>query len=1142
MFPLPIIFPLALSLRTSFVLCCRSIAVDRLAADVDRSIYNHDDVLMSKDIFLPPFALHLRYVGAYNPTIETYTVSMMFNISEFRSIHWRNVNIPETSTFMLKYNPPHGFNSQGQSIKEMLISLVLINNTNHTLLSHLPTYEGICRHLNLAYLDGRYPLHQCIMHCAYAARHGYLTFCTITRLASLVDHLKLFRFDRVFGLRLKNEPLFRVQDKFKNVHEASLSRDLYHAKFSLILAYKELRFHHHLRASMAKFDAQVDAVLQEVNAYIPRFETMSQTAFPSRREKRAIISGLITLASTAFSAWKFWRDYRHKQHMRKVLSVILDRQRAHKKGIIDNRRGLLALTQIVSKVHEEHSRSINTLQRQVHKNFAVFQDAMYLSKLESITTRDRLMHFTIEMDRLNSQLIRFNFDLNTVKSMLFTNLRNFVSGLHHLSENKLPEPILHADTLSQILTNVKNTLSNAPTTAYELLFGTSVYPYYHLPIADAFIVDESLYISLHLPLKRPDVRLLSIYELKAYPLPVNMTSNPTASNAMTRLKPRTRYLAFNHDYYANLADDFDTHTLQFGSLFVPRVPVLLHTSRYDNCILNIIDRRQPETILANCDFEYITPESVAPSLIITSGFYYLLNAKHDITFLCKASYKNQKLQARSLIAIRHADLCQCDLTFNKHLIFGHNRNCTPSTKLQIHFAYNYVTEWFNNGQLLKFFYNGRDLVDNPSRESTLPRLPLFNSLNDSHVYNKPTAKSLSLPEFKALHDLAQQGDKIYLSESDKHADTYASRSSSPQSSPDPDEVSLTWIDSDINWELFFFISAILSIAVTLAVIFLCVRYGKVAAATMMHFRPTQAAPVPPSPLPDLLSSCPTISHFYWHFSLFLLILLAIVWSISFLRVLWSFYLRYKSTIHFRTVNTSGTKGPAVQICFEFCSLALIQRVLLCVLQTPSPFLSLHDLTHIPPFKLLGHPLCNPRLSLPVPLSLRHRDCDYLIPLPSLVPLGSWQSYRLGQLLRSPYMFRVIAVENDILTPLSPLFATFTTIGTHQSNRARIDNHPTSDPSSARSHSLPVYPTLPNTDVKAPPAYEDDPSVPPARPPSPTSVPMPPVQWLPACTATAPTSSPPSSDSPTNSSYQTPLTTTTPAPSLHERLAFLYAAP
>ncbi len=112
--------------------------------------------------------------------------------------------------------------------------------------------------------------------------------------------------------------------------------------------------------------------------------------------------------------------------------------------------------------------------------------------------------------------------------------RNFISRLHILVRNSIPESILHADVFSNILHGVSKYLSKD--NVYTLLYGTAVNPYYGMEVVKSFILNGALFKTISLPLKHHRAPILSLYGLFSYHLTTNMSDEKSLSSSYTKLQ------------------------------------------------------------------------------------------------------------------------------------------------------------------------------------------------------------------------------------------------------------------------------------------------------------------------------------------------------------------------------------------------------------------------------------------------------------------------------------------------------------------------------------------------------------------------------------------------------------------------------
>ncbi len=117
--------------------------------------------------------------------------------------------------------------------------------------------------------------------------------------------------------------------------------DIFKMHLNITIQYINIRFAEYIRISSTKFEKEIDFILNETNAYIPRFVT--HTDMPVNREKQAILVALFTVGSGMFSAWCFYKDYTFKCNLRQMLHHILNDHKHFGQVTLSNRRNLVSL-------------------------------------------------------------------------------------------------------------------------------------------------------------------------------------------------------------------------------------------------------------------------------------------------------------------------------------------------------------------------------------------------------------------------------------------------------------------------------------------------------------------------------------------------------------------------------------------------------------------------------------------------------------------------------------------------------------------------------------------------------------------------------------------------------------------------------
>ncbi len=127
------------------------------------------------------------------------------------------------------------------------------------------------------------------------------------------------------------------------------------------------QFHYDQSVSSMEFEHEIDAILTEVNAYIPRFVTRSDT--PNRQERSLIFGASMNVVSGLFSAWNFYKDRRFKQKRHRTLRYIINEQKAFRTGILTNKGNLLSLTEITSANFKDIKEDFHNLQGSTSRKF-----------------------------------------------------------------------------------------------------------------------------------------------------------------------------------------------------------------------------------------------------------------------------------------------------------------------------------------------------------------------------------------------------------------------------------------------------------------------------------------------------------------------------------------------------------------------------------------------------------------------------------------------------------------------------------------------------------------------------------------------------------------------------------------------------
>ncbi len=276
---------------------------------------------------------------------------------------------------------------------------------------------------------------------------------------------------------------------------------------------------------------------------------------------------------------------------------------------------------------------------------------------DTIFYKNYILHYVNILHYLHHHPVIHNNKIERIKSNLHLKCRNFISGLHILARNRIPESILYADVFSNILHAVSQYLRKD--NVYTLLYGTAVNPYYGMDIVKSFIISVVLVMTISLPLKHHRAPILSLYGLFSYHLPTNMSDEKSLSSSYIKLQVSHPYLLLGDEQYAVLDNNFDLQVVQYDHMYVQQEPLLLFRRTDKNCYINIIEHSPAKTITSTCTFLYHHKITVHASLVTTSHFFYLLNINDELKITCGKYGRQTKCHSHSVSIIKQTDTCDC---------------------------------------------------------------------------------------------------------------------------------------------------------------------------------------------------------------------------------------------------------------------------------------------------------------------------------------------------------------------------------------------------------------------------------------------------------------------------------------------------
>ncbi len=440
---------------------------------------------------------------------------------------------------------------------------------------------------------------------------------------------------------------------------------------------------------------------------------------PPNMKKRWIFGAAFMIVSGLVTAYRIYKSYTFRKNVQHTLSYILSNQRHYQQNVLSNKKYLLSLAEITSSNFKDVCTDIANLKTETNK-FDRYLHKLIHTTADTIFYKNYILHYVNILHHLDHAIVTNNNKIKHIKSTLHMKCRNFISGLHILARNRIPESILHADVFSNILHGVSQYLRKD--NVYTLLYGTSVNPYYGMEVVKSFILNGALFMTISLPLKHHRAPILSLCGLFSYHLPINMSDEKSLSSSYTKLQVSHPYLLLGDDQYALLDNNFDRQVVQYDHMYVQQEPLLLFRRTDKNCYINIIEHAPAKTITSTCMFHYYHKITVHSSLVTTSHFFYILNINDELKITCGKYGGQTTHHSHSVSIIKRTNACE---PVEIQLIGSHS-NCSSNGNFIIYHTFNFVTEWLHNKVVIPYFRENKHLLRLPSNAS-IPNFTIIKS-------------------------------------------------------------------------------------------------------------------------------------------------------------------------------------------------------------------------------------------------------------------------------------------------------------------------------------------------------------------------------------------------------------------------------
>ncbi len=223
------------------------------------------------DIFHLEFSFHMKHMGYFSPTMNSYMVSLKYDFEEFWSKHWLYTDTFADISAEIPVIPK--LSSKLQFFLSKMLGTVkwIIREsknpknklpTTKTMVNDLIIPKDTCLYLDTMYYNNILNIHGCVKTFKHHLQNDTWSYYTLHFLMdvydfqSLVDHNKYYMNESVLNYLMSN---------------------VYRLFLNITIEHVRHRFNNSLSSTFLEFERDIDNIFEEINAYIPQFTTRSDT-------------------------------------------------------------------------------------------------------------------------------------------------------------------------------------------------------------------------------------------------------------------------------------------------------------------------------------------------------------------------------------------------------------------------------------------------------------------------------------------------------------------------------------------------------------------------------------------------------------------------------------------------------------------------------------------------------------------------------------------------------------------------------------------------------------------------------------------------------------------------------------------------
>ncbi len=300
------------------------------------------------DIFYPEFSFHMKHMGYFNPTMNSYMVSLKYQFEEFRAKHWLYTATSVISTNTLPVIPARSDRLHQHMIKLLDMAKWIIQKSinpkntypmTKTVVHTLISAKDACLYINNMYYNNSLNINGCANTFKDHLTKGIWSYYTLHVVMGVYDIYSVINQKEHYMNESVLQNMMPNTNKLISNIMIHLLMDFYNAqsllthklfymdesvlRYTMPNVYKlflNITIHHDyhcfnngLRSTFLEFEQDIDDIFGEINAYIPQFTTRSDR--PTKREKQWIFGAAFTVISGLVTAYRIYKSYTFRKNM-----------------------------------------------------------------------------------------------------------------------------------------------------------------------------------------------------------------------------------------------------------------------------------------------------------------------------------------------------------------------------------------------------------------------------------------------------------------------------------------------------------------------------------------------------------------------------------------------------------------------------------------------------------------------------------------------------------------------------------------------------------------------------------------------------------------------------------------------------------